>query len=446
MKSEVPIVASLALLYALRMLGLFMVLPVLFLYGESYTAASAITLGLALGAYGLAQALFQIPLGLLSDIVGRKPIIVFGLLLFACGSIIAAMSDSVYGLILGRVLQGSGAIASTIMALVADLTQEQNRSKAMAAIGASIGLSFMVSLILGPALAAQWGLSGVFMVSFVLSLLGILVLLFGVPSSKNMHPAGREVGAVPALIKQSFFHLELARLNFGIFALHATLTAMFVSVPSLLVEFGVTQENHTWVYLPVMLFSFVIAVPLMMAFERRGKAKEIFVAAILLIVASLVVLGFGSHLPLFIAALFLFFVAFNLLEAMLPSTVSKLAPAGTRGTAMGVYSTSQFLGAFVGGLLGGLVVFHWGSSTLFYLSALLCLLWFVCALRMSRPQALKGVSYAVEPSIADLDLLAIKGVEEVVYIQEDQLVYLKIDPSCVDEEALQTSIAPYLTV
>jgi len=426
LKSEVRTVASLALLYMVRMLGLFMVLPVLFIYGESYAGASAVTLGLALGVYGLTQAVFQIPLGMLSDFFGRKPIIVLGLL--------------------GRVLQGSGAIASTIMALVSDLTSDKNRSKAMAAIGASIGLSFMLSLILGPVLAARWGLSGIFVLAFALSLVGIGVLLMGVPSATNTKVTSREVGAVPSLILKVIKNSDLTRLNIGIFSLHAVLTAMFVAVPGMLVSSGVDQTDHGLVYLPVMLVSFLVAVPLMMAFEKRGKGKEVFLAAILLIVLSLIFLGLKPVLSFLLGLLFLFFVAFNLLEAMLPSLVSKLAPAGMRGTAMGVYSTSQFLGAFVGGTVGGLLVFNWGSSTLFFFCAAVCGFWLFTALTMSRPKALSNVSYAVRPGVVDLDLLSHQGVEDAIYIEDEGLVYMKVDQSRIDLAALKTLIAPYLSV
>lgn len=443
MKSEVRIVASLALLYAVRMLGLFMALPVLFLYGESYTSATAITLGFALGAYGLAQALFQIPMGLLSDFFGRKPIIIVGLVLFAVGSLIAASSDNVYGLIMGRVLQGSGAIASTIMALVADLTSDENRSKAMAAIGASIGVSFMASLILGPTLASHWGLSGIFIAAFALSLVGMCVLAIGVPSSRSGCAPRREVAAVPSLIFESIKQVELARLHFGIFTLHAVLTSIFVAVPGLLVMAGIDQADHSLVYLPMLLLAFLVAVPVMMAFERRGRGKLIFTFAILLLSLCLFALAFLPSLTLFVALLFLFFVAFNLLEAMLPSLVSKLAPAGTRGTVMGVYSSSQFFGAFFGGAIGGALVYYWGVSTLFFLCALMCSLWFFAALKMTWPHALSNLSFAVEPGVTGLDLLSQQGVEEAVYIEDEKLMYLKVDLSCLDLAELKACIAPF---
>ncbi|MGB0733967.1 MAG: MFS transporter [Pontibacterium sp.] len=229
----------------------------------------------------------------------------------------------------------------------------------------------------------------------------------------------------------------------GIFSLHAVLTAMFVAVPDTLVDLGVAQQAHTWVYLPIMLLSFVIAVPMIMVFERRGKAKEVFVFAVSLVIVSLSALIFDRALALFIAALFLFFVAFNLLEAMLPSLVSKLSPAGTRGTAMGIYSSAQFFGAFVGGALGGLVVFYWGSGALFAACASLCCVWLIAAYSMAKPKALKNLSYAVKASVVQLDLLSQAGVEDVVYIEDEKLVYIKVDPSCLDQEALQALIEPY---
>jgi len=449
LNSEVRVVASLSLLYMVRMLGLFMVLPVLFLYGEDYGSASPATLGLALGIYGLTQAIFQVPMGMLSDFIGRKQVIVIGLLVFAAGSAIAALTDSVYGLILGRALQGSGAIAATVMALVADLTSNENRSKAMAAIGASIGLSFTLSLILGPFLAGQWGLSGIFWVSLLLTTLGLIVLLFGVPSTQNLHKKladealPRRVSSARQTILQSISDMNLMRLNLGIFVLHATLTAVFIVVPNTLLDAGLEKASHGKLYLPVLLASFMIAVPLMMRMEKRGKGKEVFCGAILLIAGASALLNLVNSVYELALILFLFFVAFNLLEAMLPSQVSKFAPASSRGTAMGVYSTSQFMGAFVGGSVGGLWTMHVGAVPLLVLCACLCALWFLAALGMPREQKIQSLSYSVKSEIVELDLLAQTGVKEATYIAEEGLVYIKVDTSCIDLSALNKLIDPY---
>ena len=443
MKSELRTVTSLALLYAIRMLGLFMVLPVLSVAGLSYEAATAATLGLALGIYGLTQACFQIPLGLLSDFIGRKPVILIGLALFAVGSLVAAFSTSVYGLIIGRALQGSGAIASTIMALVADLTSEESRTKAMAAIGASIGLSFTLSLILGPALSSWIGLDGLFIIAFVFSLLGVALLLFAVPSPASLGRTHRDSGAIPALLAKTFVKPDLARLNIGIFVLHAVLTAMFVAVPSLLVErVGLDVEQHWKIYCPVLLLSFIGMVPLMIMAEKKGKAKEAFISAILLL--SIAFFAFANvGATSFILVLFLFFVAFNLLEAMLPSMVSKLAPAGSKGTAMGLYSTWQFMGAFVGGALGGLLVSRFGHALLFYICSAACVFWAVVAMFMVRPKQLSSMCFKVGPLVNELDITSFKGVEDAVYVADDGLLYLKVDKKQLDLVGLRAAVDKY---
>ena len=444
MKSEVLTVSSLALLYAIRMLGLFMVLPVLFIYGRDYANASPVALGLALGAYGLTQAVFQIPLGLLSDFWGRKTVIVLGLLVFAVGSVVAAMSDSVFGLIIGRALQGSGAIASTIMALVADLTSDKNRTKAMAAIGASIGLSFMVAMVLGPILAAFAGLSGIFIVAALLALVGIVIVTVLVPTPAPSVHSHRDSGAIPSLMWRIFTSGELARLNVGIFVLHAVLTAMFVAVPTMLVsEAGVQESAHWQVYLPVLLVSFITALPIMIIAEKKARGKEAFIAA----VAVLVIVFSGlASLPLVTALLplmFLFFLAFNLLEAMLPSLVSKLAPAGGKGTAMGIYSTAQFLGAFTGGALGGVVIAHFGASSLFAFCGVLSFLWLMVAAFMARPLNLASVCFPVTSDAADLDLVSEKGVADAIYVEEDGMLYLKVDKKKIDFAQLDALLKPY---
>ncbi len=435
---EVRAVSSLALLYAFRMLGLFMVLPVLMLYGDSYSGATPALLGLALGIYGLTQACFQIPLGLLSDVVGRKPVILAGLAIFALGSVVAAKATSIEGLVLGRALQGSGAIASAIMAMVADLTSEKNRTKAMAAIGASIGLSFSLAMILGPALAAATGLGGVFILSAVLASFGAVIVLFVVPSPKEKR-AHRDIVISPALVKQTLRHPELLRLNWGIFSLHAILMASFVSIPPILVSvLGLARESHWSFYLPVLGVAFVAMLPLMILAEKKHKVKSVFVFSVALLLFSAALLGLLDHsVWIVIALVFTFFVAFNLLESMLPSLVSKIAPAGSKGTAMGLYSTCQFLGAFVGGVLGGWVYDAYSSSAVFAVSALLALAWFVVAFFMRTPKKLARLCFQLSERFDSTAVSKIPGVEDVHISRDESLVYLKVDRSILDGSALQ---------
>lgn len=420
------------------MLGLFMVLPVLMLYGDHYSGADSASLGLALGIYGLTQACFQIPLGLLSDVIGRKQVIIGGLVIFALGSLVASMATSVEGLIIGRALQGSGAIASAIMALVADLTSEQNRTKAMAAIGASIGLSFSVAMILGPALAAAGGLEGVFFCSVVLSLIGILIVLFLVPTPVEAC-AHRDVATTPDLVSKTLKNVQLLHLNWGIFSLHCILMASFVSVPILLQDaLFISRETHWMFYLPVLFLAFLAMLPLMLFAEKKRQVKPVFVLAVLVIALSSGVLAWGVNQAIFVTALiFVFFVAFNLLESMLPSMVSKIAPAGTKGTAMGVYSTSQFLGAFVGGIAGGWLLKNYSLEGVFTFSAIVAGCWVVVAIFMRAPRHLSRICLKWDVSEDVSKVKVIAGVEEVFFSKEEGLLYLKVDRAILDEGKLQ---------
>ncbi len=381
-------VASLALLYVLRMLGLFMVLPLLALYAADMPGASPATIGLALGCYGLTQALLQIPFGWLSDRVGRKAVIVGGLAIFALGSVIAAQAESVAGIILGRSLQGAGAIASTLMALVADLTRAEQRTKAMALVGMSIGFAFALALVLGPVLAALGGLAGVFWATAVLAAGGVLIVLWWVPTPAVTGVRHAEVGARRGLIRQSLAQPELARLNFGVFTLHFILVACFLVVPGFLEDSaGIGRERHWLVYLPVLLLSVAGMLPLMRVGERGGRPRAAFLTAIAAVAGAVATLGLVADSALFYAGLWLFFVGFNYLEAALPSLVSKAAREEGRGTAMGVYATCQFLGAFAGGAAGGWLLQSLGKGGVTGACVLLACLWGVTVLRAPSPVA-----------------------------------------------------------
>ena len=381
-------VGSLALLYSFRMLGLFMVLPLLALYVADLPGATPLLIGLTLGIYGLTQAVLQIPFGWLSDRIGRKPVIVGGLLLFALGSVVAALSDSVYGVILGRAMQGSGAIASTVMALVADLTREEQRTKAMALVGVSIGLSFAVALVMGPVVAGLGGLSAVFWFTVLLSLAGIAIVLLAVPTPPASGAGHSEVGARAGLLGRSLRDLSLARLNYGVFALHFILTACFLVVPGFLEQLaGITREHHWLVYLPVLLLSIAGMIPLMALAERGGRPRQMFLLGIGVMAAGVALFGFSASKFMLYLGLWLFFVGFNYLEATLPSLVSKTVFAGGKGTALGVYSTCQFLGAFAGGAVGGWVLQHASLSTLIDLCLGLAALWWLLAFPAGRAAA-----------------------------------------------------------
>lgn len=424
---------SLASLYALRMLGLFMVLPVMMLDGQQLEGATPQLLGLAMGIYGLTQALLQIPAGSLSDRIGRKPVIVGGLIVFAAGSLIAANADSVYGVIIGRALQGGGAIASAIMALVTDLTREENRMKAMASIGASIGLSFSVALVLGPWLASMGGLSTIFFITAILAIAGVFVTLFVIPNPAQL--PHRDSSAVLSEVKKQLSNRQLWPLNIGIFILHALMVAIFVAIPLQLKQQGLAAEQHSWVYLPVLVVAFILMVPFIIIAEKRRKMKSVVLTGAGIIAVTLFLMSMANSLWHWVVLLLLYFWGFNLMEASLPSWLSKIAPAGAKGSAMGIYSSMQFLGAFVGGSLGGWILADFNSEILFVGLALLMIFWALIIWRSSPPQHLTSVRLAVngETSAQQLkQLMALTGVSEVSLLASEGAIYLKVSAEAFD--------------
>ena len=376
---------GLAAIYGSRMLGLFLILPVFALYAEHLPSATPVLTGIAIGIYGLTQAALQIPFGLVSDRIGRKPVIVAGLILFAIGSVVAATADDIWMIIAGRAIQGSGAIAAAVMALLADLTRDEYRTRAMATVGVTIGFSFSVALIVGPLFNAWIGVPGLFWLTAVLALVAIAILLGVIPTPERSSVHG-EAEPVPGMFGKVLRDTQLLRLDLGIFCLHLVLTALFLSVPLELVDAGLAENRHAWLYLPVMLGGMGLMVPFVIKAEKGGKMKEVFLGGIALL--GLAQIGLyatqGSVWGIGLALL-AFFTAFNLLEATLPSLVSKLAPGAIRGTAMGVYSTSQFTGAFMGGLTGGWVHQNYGTAMVFVTSAIITLIWLLAAQGMEVP-------------------------------------------------------------
>ena len=384
-RTELRASGSLASIFALRMLGLFLVLPVFALEARKYPGGDDPALiGMAMGIYGLTQGLLQIPFGVASDRLGRKRVIIFGLLVFALGSLIAGSADTLTGLLVGRSVQGAGAVSAAVTALLADLTRDNVRTKAMAMVGASIGLMFALSLVVSPVIAAHIGLSGLFVLTAVLALLGIAVVVWGVPAEPVVHKDAARGG-----LRQVLSSPALLRLNMGVFVLHAVQLAMWVAIPAFLVQAGLGKDDHWQIYLPAVLGSFVLmggVFPL----ERRGYLRAVFLSAIALIalvqVALLWVSSGAPSIACLAWLLFAFFCGFNVLEATQPSLVSRIASASSRGAAMGVYNTLQSLGFFAGGVMGGQLVKSYGTQGLFLTCAALMVLWLVVAWPMVAPK------------------------------------------------------------
>lgn len=383
--------ASLALIFALRMLGLFLVLPVFSLEARKYPGGDDPALvGMAMGIYGLTQGLLQLPFGAASDRFGRKRVMVIGLAIFAVGSAMAALAPTMAWLLAGRALQGAGAISAAVSALLADQTRDVVRTKAMAIVGASIGLVFSVSLVLSPLLNALLGLSGMFALTFVLALAGIAIVLWWVPAEPTKH-AEQAVVSLSASLAAVLRHPALLRLYFGVFVLHAVQLAMWVALPTLLVQAGLIKDHHWWVYLPAVLGSFVVMGATLFPLERRGYLRAVFLSSVgLIAVVQLGLLGAASSAPTVLelaVLLFVFFCGFNVLEASQPSMASRIAPGNARGAALGVYNSLQSLGLFTGGALGGWLVKSAGPQALFGTCAVAMVAWLVVAWPMKTPKA-----------------------------------------------------------
>ena len=436
-------VAALASVYAMRMLGLFMVMPVFVLLGSDLDGATPALIGLAIGAYGLSQALLQIPFGMLSDRVGRKRMIYIGLVLFAAGSLLAASTDSIYVVIAGRILQGAGAIASVLMALLSDLTREEERTKAMATVGISIGLSFSVSLVLGPLLGSVSGLSGIFYATAVLALVAIMIVNRVVPTPHE-HKSSADTHPARAMLQTVLSDGRLLRLDFGIFALHLVLTAMFLVFPNPASESAGASRFVTLVVLPDGYGGlFLCHGAVYYRWGEKAPDEAVFCGAIALLALSTACVGaLGGGLAMAWGVLFFFFMAFNLLEASLPSLVSKESPAAAKGTAMGVYSTSQFFGAFLGGAVGGILLEQLGLQGVLWFMVGALLIWLAVALTMSTPGHTTSFVVQLQPVVysqfdeIDDTLRSIPGVQDVVILEEAETAYLKVDRQTFDELSL----------
>lgn len=442
-------VFSLAGIYSLRMLGLFLILPVFALYAEHLDGVTPMLIGLALGAYGLTMALLQIPFGMLSDCIGRKPVITAGLLIFAIGSVVAASSHDIWGVIIGRALQGAGAIAAAMMALLADLTREEVRTKATAMIGMSIGMSFTVSLILGPWLDAAIGINGIFWLTAILAVGAIVVLhtMIPTPEHSGIH---RDAETIPAQLGSALRNIELLRLDFGILILHSIMTAMFIALPFVLRDnLDLPSLHHSWVYLPILVLAMALMIPMVIIAEKRKQMKPVFLSGIALIAVSAAVLAAAhSGWTGVIAGLLLFFIAYNVLEATLPSLVSRIAPVDGKGTAMGVYSTSQFLGAFVGGAGGGVLLDQFGVNGIFIACSIAALFWLGLAFGMASPRIRSAMIMAVDPARSgdaaslEAQLLQLNGVAEARIAVDENVAYLRVEKEHFDADQAKAVLQP----
>ncbi len=441
--AELRATIGLAGVYGLRMFGLFIILPVFAFYAEDLPGGNNYTLvGIALGAYGLTQAILQIPFGWLSDRIGRKPVIYLGLILFAIGSLVAAVAVDIYWVILGRIIQGAGAISAAVMALAADLTREEHRTKAMATIGMTIGTVFAISLIAAPVLNQWIGVPGIFAMTGILALLAMVVVKKIIPDPQiSRFHSDTEASATSfgSVLRDT----QLLRLNYGIFALHATLMALWLVVPLTLRQAGMAADDHWQIYLPVLILSIIFIIPAIIYAEKKAKLKSVFIAAIALLLIGQILLAitFDSIWGTTIALL-IFFTAFNLLEASLPSLISKIAPVGAKGTAIGIYSSTQFLGAFIGAATGGYLFGSYGSDALYAFCGSLLTVWLVLAITMKAPAAVRSRMYHVQEM--DLDkskelsrqLAALPGVYEALVLVNERVAYLKVDMQGFDEETV----------
>jgi MFS family permease len=410
------------------MLGLFMVMPVLAISAKEYPDYSAFLVGLAIGGYGLTQALLQIPMGVLSDKIGRKPIIIGGLLIFAIGSMVAATADTLVWVVIGRFLQGAGAIAGAIMALAGDLSREKQRPKVMAVIGISIGFSFYLALLIGPVIATEFGLSGIFLLTGALAFLCVFLVIFVVPNAKNVAPIGDTLPVIQDL-KSLVSHADLARLNISVLFLHMLITLLFVQIPLLLVNLNWPLAKHWQAYLVVLVASVIGLLGLMAAASKyKNAVMQISVGGLAVVFLSMV---FSQNSLFYLILLIsLFFTCFNYLEANFPAMVSNIAPAGKKGSAMGIYASFHFFGAFIGGVLSGSISELLGIQWVFVLASVLCCIWLVLIKGLNATNRLKRYTLKLTKqttSLALQQLSELKGVVDITVVPDEQVMYLKAE-------------------
>jgi len=447
---ELRAIWGLGIIFSLRMLGMFMVLPVITTYGMKLNGANEALIGIAIGIYGFTQAIFQIPFGFISDRIGHKQLIIFGLLVFMFGSIIAALSNSIWGIILGRALQGSGVIAAAVMALLSDLTREQNRTKAMVLIGISFGITFAIAMFLGPIIAHNFGLNVLFGNIAMLALISIIIAITVIPAT-NIHVLNREASVVKGGITKVLNNYRLLKLNFGIMCLHILLMSNFIVLPHVMENAKLLPKQHGYIYLITMLFSFMTVVPFIIYAETKRHIRQVFISCVaVLFIAEVMLYCARQHIWIIIIGIQLFFIAFNVMEAILPSLISKESPAGYKGTAMGIYVTSQFIGAAIGGSLGGWIFGIAGTGAVFMNNAIIALLWFAISCTMQEPPHVSSLrivlsTAAIKDATLEKRFRNQLGVTEVVVVQAEQSVYVKVDTKQTTRYQLEQLANSFLT-
>ena len=434
-------IAGVGGIFALRMIGLFMIVPVFSVYGDNYAHATPFLIGLAVGIYGLGQAIFQIPMSLAADKFPRKPIIMLGLVLFALGGIIAANATDIYEVIIGRALAGAGAVSAVLMALLADVTREEMRTKAMATMGLTIATSIMLAFAFGPLLVGSLGISGLFWLTAGFAVLAMVLLLI-VPSPMRVLKHNLDNKSIGEQLATVLKIGDLNRLHFGIFALHLTMTAIFVILPHQLSEvMGLSVRQQGLVYLPLLFIGFAVAIPFIIIAEKKRMMRQVFLGAIALMTVALVVLALGSQVGVgIILGLLLYFMGFNLLEATIPSWISKRAPVANKATAMGLNSSSQFFGAFIGGAMGGLLLTQSNLLAWGILAAVMAIA-LVLIIPIADPPYLSSTTVTIPKDIDIQDwsqqMMAVNGVDELVVMAKEQVAYLKLDKTKLTDTSRQ---------
>ncbi|MGP1930289.1 MAG: MFS transporter [Arsenophonus sp. ET-YP4-MAG3] len=440
---ELKVTFWLGTVFTLRMLGIFMILPVLTSYGQELKDANELLIGLAIGIYGISQAIFQIPFGLMSDRFGRKQLIILGLLIFIIGSIIAAITESIWGIIIGRALQGAGAISSSIIALLSDLISEQNRTKAMAFIGISFGITFSIALVIGPIITHAFGLHGLFWWISLFAFNGILIIIFFIPENRYCI-INNETHFIRNSVQKIIKNRQLLKLNLSILCLHALLMTNFITLPLIIIDSGLEINKHWRIYLITLFIAFITILPFIIYAEKKHQIKQVFLLCIGILFTSELIFCFSNQqFWLIMIGLQLFFIGFNIMEVLLPSLVSKEAPIKYKGTAMSIYSTSQFLGIALGGILGGWFLKLNGDFLVFIANLILCIFWFFITINMNQPSYISNICLILPQKIKNFNLLKNKlmneqGVREVIFDLKELNVFIKIDKKIITKKQIES--------